>query len=74
MDLSFDQMATLESMLDDQVIYFTCEKVDPVEAQKVSDLGALFGLEIDPNPEDVEPAALVAVDTDIMPEQYQVAE
>ena len=71
--LTFEQMGALEEMLNDQVILFTCDKVNPVAAQKVADLGAMFGLEIDPNPEDV-PAALVAVETPEMDEQYQVSE
>lgn len=73
-EMSFDQMGALEEMLNDQVILFTCDKVDPVAAQKVAELGSLFGLDIDPNPEDVEPVALTAVETPEMKEQYQVAE
>ena len=74
MVMSFDQMGALEEMLNDQVILFTCDKVDPVAAQKVAELGALFGLDIDPNPEDAEPVALTAVETPELEEQYQVNE
>ena len=73
-ELSFDQMGALEEMLNDQVILFTCDKVDPVAAQKVADLGALFGLDIDPNPEDAEPVPLAVVESDGMDDQYQVNE
>lgn len=77
--VTFDQMGILEEMLNDQVILHTCDNIDLVAAQKASDLGKLFGLTIDPNPEDAEPAPLQAAETPemaegIMPEEYQVNE
>lgn len=77
--LTFDQMGMLEEMLNDQVILHTCDNANLVAAQKASELGKLFGLTIDPNPEDVEPANLQSVEklefeNGVMPEEYQVAE
>lgn len=70
--ITFDQMGMLEEMLNDQVILHTCANTDLVAAQKASDLGLLFGLTIDPNPEDVEPEALHAAE-ETPEELYQVS-
>ncbi len=77
--LTFDQMGMLEEMLNDQVILHTCDNANLVAAQKASELGKLFGLTIDPNPEDVEPEGLhvvegTEVNEHVHEEQYQVAE
>ena len=71
---TFDQIGLIEEMLNEQVILNTCDNVDLVAAQKASELGKMFGLTIDPNPADVEPVALTAVETPELEEQYQVNE
>lgn len=60
--VSFDQIGMIEEMLNEQVIFNTCDKVDLTAAKMAAAIGELFGLAIDPNPDNVSATPLQAVD------------